>query len=248
MHNRHQTLEDLRSELRTRSQTLSQELLDLVNAHYGDFLGLGTSLKGGEDKVQEVWGGLRGFQREVEGIRTSVVEREEEVAALVKERRKLRGEMERARDMISWEGRLGRLEERLMINGLKRSPRVKANAAEQEDESDDDSDSDSDFDDQDAEDSDRELEDTQYMKLNRRVQDYRLLEYLAAQIGEDHAFVTAQRPRLTKCRNTILLDLSNSLRQSSAESKTRLKLMSLYSDLDAAKEAIDVLQKLSLAK
>ncbi|KAJ4338723.1 hypothetical protein N0V95_007994, partial [Ascochyta clinopodiicola] len=48
--NRHQTLEDLRSELRTRSQLVSRELLDLVNANYADFLTLGNSLRGGEEK------------------------------------------------------------------------------------------------------------------------------------------------------------------------------------------------------
>ncbi len=44
MHNRHQTLEDLRSELRARSQLLTKELLDLVNSNYQDFLSLGSSL------------------------------------------------------------------------------------------------------------------------------------------------------------------------------------------------------------
>ncbi|KAG4441728.1 hypothetical protein IFR05_002807, partial [Cadophora sp. M221] len=50
---RHQTLEDLRSDLRERSQALSKELLDLVNTNYEQFLSLGSDLKGGEEKVED---------------------------------------------------------------------------------------------------------------------------------------------------------------------------------------------------
>ncbi len=51
---RHQTLEDLRSDLRERSQALSKELLDLVNTNYEQFLSLGSDLRGGEEKVEDV--------------------------------------------------------------------------------------------------------------------------------------------------------------------------------------------------
>ena len=54
--NRHQTLEDLRSDLRERSQLLSKELLDLVNENYESFLGLGEGLRGGKEKVEDVRG------------------------------------------------------------------------------------------------------------------------------------------------------------------------------------------------
>ena len=57
---RHQTLEDLRSDLRERSQGLSKELLDLVNTNYEQFLSLGSDLKGGEEKVEDVRVGLLG--------------------------------------------------------------------------------------------------------------------------------------------------------------------------------------------
>ena len=79
LQNRHQTLEDLRSELRSRSQQLNQQLLDLVNSNYQDFLGLGSSLKGGDEKVEEIRVGLLGFQKDVEGIRTNIEQREEDV-------------------------------------------------------------------------------------------------------------------------------------------------------------------------
>lgn len=44
---RHQTLEDLRAELRERSAAISAELLELVNGNYTAFLSLGNELKGG---------------------------------------------------------------------------------------------------------------------------------------------------------------------------------------------------------
>ena len=88
--NRHQTLEDLRSELRDLSSSLNKELLDLVNENYTDFLSLGSTLKGGEEKVEEVRVGLLGFQRDVNGIKAAVTNRKEEVRGLVGERKQFR--------------------------------------------------------------------------------------------------------------------------------------------------------------
>ena len=76
---RHQTLEDLRTDLRERSQALSKELLDLVNTNYEQFLSLGSDLKGGEEKVEDVRVGLLGFKRGVEDVRGKVRERRGEV-------------------------------------------------------------------------------------------------------------------------------------------------------------------------
>lgn len=45
---RHQTLEDLRAELRERSSAISAELLELVNNNYTAFLSLGDDLRGGD--------------------------------------------------------------------------------------------------------------------------------------------------------------------------------------------------------
>ncbi|KAI2476566.1 COG2 multi-domain protein [Pyrenophora tritici-repentis] len=94
LRNRHQTLEDLRAELRSRSQLLSKELLDLVNSNYQDFLNLGNSLHGGEEKVEEVRVGLLGFRKEVDGLMEVVGSREEEVKELLDERRDVRRKIE----------------------------------------------------------------------------------------------------------------------------------------------------------
>jgi len=215
-------------------------LLELVNAHYSDFLVLGASLKGGEDRVQEVWGGLRGFVREVEGIRASVVEREIEVREAVAERRRVRVDIERGRRMVDWEGGLGRLEGKLSIGS--RSSVKESTVGDSQDEDEDEGESD--------EEEEEEFEEGQalngisleILKLKRRVDEYRLLEYEAEQIGQEHPFVTAQQPRMIQCRKMILLDLSNSLRQTGDDITGRLKIMSLFRDMDASREAISALK------
>jgi len=199
-------------------------------------------LRGGEDRVQEVWGGLRAFGREVEGLKSVVTEREEEVKVLVAERKRIREDMERARDMIEWDGRIQRLEERLMVEGKKTKVVIPDETDDEEEDSDDEDEDDE------LEDGDTSPEDARFMKLSRRVQDYNLVEYLAEEIGAEHPYVLAQQPRVTKCRSTILLDLSNALRQTSDNSSARVQIMSLYSSMDAAKEAIDVLKKSSLSR
>ena len=115
LHNRHQTLEDLRSELRDRSQQLQKELLDLVNDNYQDFLSLGSSLKGGEEKIEEVRVGLLGFKRDVEGLKEKVKSRRLEVGNLVDERRRIRKEVQLGRSLLEVDQRLEELEERLMV-------------------------------------------------------------------------------------------------------------------------------------
>lgn len=68
LRNRHQTLEDLRTELRTRSRELEKELVELVNRDYADFVGLGGALEGGDGKVVDLKMGLLEFRGEVEGV------------------------------------------------------------------------------------------------------------------------------------------------------------------------------------
>ncbi|KAI1538120.1 COG2 multi-domain protein [Pyrenophora tritici-repentis] len=115
LRNRHQTLEDLRAELRSRSQLLSKELLDLVNSNYQDFLNLGNSLHGGEEKVEEVRVGLLGFRKEVDGLMEVVGSREEEVKELLDERRDVRRKIEVGRRLVDYDARLKELEAELMI-------------------------------------------------------------------------------------------------------------------------------------
>ncbi|KAH7071460.1 oligomeric golgi complex component, COG2-domain-containing protein [Paraphoma chrysanthemicola] len=229
--NRHQTLEDLRSELRARSQLLSKELLDLVNSNYQDFLNLGNSLHGGEEKVEEVRVGLLGFRKEIAGLNKVVQEREGEVSVLLEERRDVRGKIEVGRRVVEFDERVRELEEDLDITGSG-----KAGAQDDISDSEDDEDDDDD-------------EDVNYgvsiAKLRRNVMQYRLVQGLEKSLGE-HPFVAAQAMRMGKVRSTLLLDLSTALQQSksagAAGSGRVVKVMKIYADMEESAEAIKVLK------
>src|SRR5436305_13905624 len=118
---RHQTLEDLRSDLRERSALLSRELLDLVNTHYQGFLSLGESLNGGEEKVEEVRVGLLGFRNDVTGVRDSLRSRRVEVQGLLKQRKDVRMQIGIGQSLLEVAERLEELEERLMVTSVGRS-------------------------------------------------------------------------------------------------------------------------------
>ncbi|KAF2685127.1 hypothetical protein K458DRAFT_417212 [Lentithecium fluviatile CBS 122367] len=240
LHNRHQTLEDLRAELRARSQLLSRELLDLVNANYQDFLGLGRSLKGGDERVEEVRVGLLGFRKEVEGLRDLVAEREIEVQRLVGERRRIGSMVAVGRRLVEFEGRLKGLEEGLVIETTGKE-RVVNGDGEEEDVSD------SEESDEEDEDEDEGALGVPIAKLRRNVLQYRVVQELEKGLGE-HPFVAAQMPRMMKVRNTLLLDLSTALQQAkaagSAGADRVMKVMKIYADMDESAEVVKVLKSL----
>ena len=232
---RHQTLEDLRSDLRERSQALSKELLDLVNTNYEQFLSLGSDLKGGEEKVEDVIVGLLGFKRGVEAVRATVRERKIEVDGLLEQKKGFSKEIALGRKLLEVDARLEELEDRLMVASLGRTTNA-----------DEDSWSDS----EDDEDEDEDLPDggTSASKLQRLVVDCRRVEHLASIIGMEHPFIAAQQSRMLRVRNTILLDLSTALKQAAAigdSGKPRLiKVLGIYRNLDAGDEAVKVLRDL----
>ncbi|KAF1363552.1 hypothetical protein EJ07DRAFT_173418 [Lizonia empirigonia] len=227
---RHQTLEDLRSELRTRSQQLSRELLDLVNANYADFLTLGNSLRGGEERVEGVRVGLLGFAKEVEGLRAEVARRGDEVGRLLELRRELRGRIEEGRRLVEFDERLRECEEGLVV-GLKEGGGSDSSEEEEEEEEED------------------EHEDAQFgtsvVRLRRNVVLYRLVKE-GVKGCEEHPFVLAQSPRLAKVRSTLLLDLSTALQQARragpAASGRVMQIMKIYADMGEVGEAVRVLK------
>ncbi|TLD35539.1 Conserved oligomeric Golgi complex subunit 2 [Venturia nashicola] len=234
LHNRHQTLSDLRAELRTRSQTLAKELLDLVNNEYQAFLALGSHLQGGEEKVEEVRVGVLGFVKGVGGVKEAVVARKEVVAGLVKEREKIRSEKEFALNLVEIHTRIGELEEALAVT---------SNGATEEDSSDEESD-----DDDEAEDEGGQTV-LGVGRLERLVHSHLSIIQLIEATDPTHPFLVKQEERLMRTKNTLLLDLATSLRQAKtiglpAKSKL-LRLVSLYGAMDEAKEAIKVLRDTS---
>ncbi|CZR65381.1 uncharacterized protein PAC_15281 [Phialocephala subalpina] len=236
---RHQTLEDLRSDLRERSQALSKELLDLVNTNYEQFLSLGSDLKGGEEKVEDVRVGLLGFKRGVEDVRGKVRERKLEVEGLLADKKGVSKEIALGRKLLELDARLEELEDRLMVDSLGRN----ANGAEEDvwSESEDE-----------EEDEDELATDSasgpSTKKLQRLVGDYRQVEHLSTSIGKQHPFIIAQDSRMQRVRNTILLDLNSALKQVASAGepgRTKLiKILSIYRDLGADGEAVKVLKDL----
>ncbi|KAF2095796.1 hypothetical protein NA57DRAFT_78576 [Rhizodiscina lignyota] len=236
---RHQTLEDLRAELRQRSQDLSKELLDLVNSNYQDFLGLGGSLKGGEEKVEEVRVGLLGFQRGVRELRGLVGERRREVEGLLKEREELWRERQVARGLLDVDARLVELEEKLMLQSAG-----KKNAIDAEADNDSESEEDDDEDEEGVDAADGTF--VPLKRLQRHTQRYLCLLEVMERVGPEHPFIKAQDARIMRARNTLLLDLSTALKQArglgEAGRGQLMKLLVLFRDLDEEKEAVKVLK------
>jgi hypothetical protein len=233
---RHQTLEDLRSDLRERSQALSKELLDLVNTNYEQFLSLGSDLKGGEEKVEDVRVGLLGFKRGVEDVRGKVRERKVEVEGLITEKKAVAKEIALGRKLLEVDSRLEELEDRLMVASLGRSVNGGDEPwSDSEDEEDEDE-------------AENIVGGTSIRKLQTLVVDYRHVELLSSSIGREHPFIVAQDSRMQRVKNTILLDLTAALKSAAPmddSSKARLiKILGIYRDLGADIEAIKVLKDL----
>ena len=236
LRDRHQTLEDLRSDLRRRSQLLNQELLDLVNGNYEEFLGLGADLRGGDEKVEGVRVGLLGFQREIGGIQTAVKSRAEEVNQLVRDRKTIRQDIVMGRNLLEVGERVGELE-------LSMGVTTGDMDVEEEDEEEED--------DEEEEESEDDDGDETYgtpsavlKKLHRNTQKYLLIRGMIQRIGPEHPYCIAQQARLDELRKTLSLDLAAALRQAktSKSDDAILLVTRLYSDLGAEVESVRVLK------
>ncbi|CZR39052.1 uncharacterized protein FPRO_05756 [Fusarium proliferatum ET1] len=224
---RHQTLEDLRSDLRDRSAAISSELLELVNSNYTAFLSLGSELRGGDDKVEDVKVSLLGFRRAVEEVKTKVTERKEETNALNGELRGVRSAIEKGRKMIELSQRLSSLEERLSLDSLPNN---------------DDWDEESEDEDEDEDDN----YGSSPTRLLASAQECSRITKLLESLDPNAPFVIKMEERLTRCRNTLLLDLGNALKEAKkADVKGQdrvLKCLAIYRVLDAQSEAVKALR------
>jgi len=236
---RHQTLEDLRSDLRERSQALSKELLDLVNVNYEQFLSLGSDLRGGEERVEDVRMGLLGFKRGVEEVRSKVWECGWEVDRLLEEKTRVSRQINVGRKLLEADSRLEELEEKLMVSSLGRSEITEGeetwSASEDEDEE--------------AEEAAEERgTGTSTKKLQSLVNDFQQVEHIQSIIGSHHPYIIAQEARMIRVRNTMLLDLSTALKQAypagNATKSRLLSILEIYSQMDEGAEALKVLKTL----
>ncbi|KAM5344798.1 hypothetical protein ACJ41O_010660 [Fusarium nematophilum] len=234
--NRHQTLEDLRSDLRDRSAAISSELLELVNSNYTAFLSLGSELRGGDDKVEDVKVSLLGFRRAVEEVKARVAARKDETSTLNNELRGVRSAIEQGRKMIELSERLTSLEERLALDSLPASDARR------------------DWDDDESEEEEEEEEDvggdgllgSSPARLLTSAQECSRIATLADSLGQDTPFVIKMEERLTRCRNTLLLDLGTALKEAKKAGPRGqdrvLKCLAVYRVLDAQGEAIKALR------
>ncbi|KAK4953935.1 hypothetical protein LTR10_008539 [Elasticomyces elasticus] len=223
--NRHQTLEDLRSDLRSRSQLLNQELLELVNGNYEEFLSLGADLYGGEERVEGVRVGVMGFGREVGGVGKVVREKEREMEGLLVEKRGIGGEVGVGRGLLEVNARLGEMEEGLGIM-------------------DRDEDGEEGFDEDEEEVGGEGGSSLVLGRLQRHTREFVLLTRMIERIGSSHPFLLAQQGRVEAIRKTLLLDLAAALRQAKAgkEADAMLGIVRMFSDLGAEGEGVRVLR------
>jgi hypothetical protein len=214
LRNRHQTLEDLRSDLRQRSQLLNKELLDLVNGNYEEFLSLGAGLKGGEEKVEGVRVGVLGFGREVQGIRDVVEGRKDDVESLIEEKKSMRRDVAFGRALLELVERVEEMEDVLSMRSTG-----------------------------DGEDVDQEDEDPDVIaRLRRSSVEFELLTRLRDRIRAkgEHALIAALRPRILEIRRLLLLDLSSALKQakSADDPGAVVEIMGCFSLLAAGTDGI----------
>ena len=92
-YHQYQTLEDIQDQLRTWTRSLEQELVDLINEDYGQFVGLGMSLAEGKPKVQDIKVEILGFQQEIKQVQKKLETSAKETDSLIQEKAQLR-EME----------------------------------------------------------------------------------------------------------------------------------------------------------
>ncbi|KAL1854093.1 hypothetical protein Plec18170_004854 [Paecilomyces lecythidis] len=253
--NRHQTLEDLRLELRQLSQSLNKELLDLVNENYQDFLSLGSALHGGEEKIEEVRVGLLGFQRDVGTIRDRVDSRRLDLESLLAEKKRLRNQTNVGKALLEVAERIEELEQRLMIAEPEKPGLGSDELDTDSDILDTDTEESDDGEDDDDEDDDDELGDetgtttvVPLKRLEQNIQKFVYITILSERIGDTHPFLVNQQPRILKIKATLILDLNAALEQAKQSGEKKdirvLKIMRLYDLIGEETGALSALKQL----
>ncbi len=192
-------MEDLRNELRELSQSLSKELLDLVNDNYQEFLSLGTTLRGGEEKVEEIRVGLLGFQRDLTAIRGNVERRRENVAALIHAKKTSMKQIQIGKSLLEIAEQIEDLEANLMIaattDGSPNGPNDQSQNVS--DESDEDADGGG----------------ASSYRLERHVEQFLILKLLLRRHNPTPPYIFGQTDRIARIKSTLSLDLEGALKE-----------------------------------
>ena len=88
----HIPLEELRGELRSYLAVLREELVQLINDDYEEFISLGTGLRGEEDRLKRLQAPLKVLGDEVGQVKSTLVSHQEQVQAKLDQRTALREE------------------------------------------------------------------------------------------------------------------------------------------------------------
>ena len=189
-------------------------------------------MKGGEEKIEEVRLGIFSFKREVEGLKEKVNGKTKEVEGLVIERKAIREQIQLGRKLLDIDQRLQDLEARLMIDS-------NGEAGPAEDNEDSGASSESEVDTE-----DEETGGIPTSRLRRHAQRYLYIARLSDRIGLDHPFLSKQQGRMMRLKNTVLLDLSNALKESrrSKDQARTMKILGIYREMDEANEVIKLLK------
>jgi len=227
---RFQTLDDLQTELRDLSHTLNKELVDLVNDNYSDFLSLGSTLSGGEEKIEDIRMSLLGFQRDIQAIRDKVDTSRNEVVELLKEKRAIKQETGVGRSLLDIAERLDQLEEKLNISTARSTQPAKdstqANGSlhwgqdwieTATNESDDEYDSD----------EASELP----PQLKRRIEEFLILRHLTSKHSPRHPFILEQDARIRKIQEALLSGLDVAIKQE-PDIKVKQKVLQIRASVE----------------
>ena len=229
---RHQTLEDLRSELRERSALISAEMHALVNTNWAEFLSLGVGLRGGEEKMEGVRVAVLGLKRGLEETRAGVKARRDETARLCGELGDICSAKETARSMMQLADGVVQLESRLGTSSSGGGYYTDT--------------------DSDPEDRKDEYEEGRWIgvssdKLKDVALDLVRLEDIAEKIGKHVPLVKSMCQRIDACRESLLLDVWTGLkeaRQAAGGGKARLMdYLKIYNILGAQADAVDKLRE-----
>ncbi len=207
----------------------------MVNENYQDFLSLGSSLSGGDEKVEDVRFGLLSFRKEVEGLKAKVEERKNEVGTLVGERKRIREEVQLGRQLLEVDQKIEDLEQRLMLvsTGLRKEgvDGTQDESIESHGESEDE----------------EEVDSIAIPRLRRHMEHYMYIRSVIEKIGDEHPFLLKQEERVLRLKQTILLDLNSALKQAVVGGEQRsndlLQLLGMYRQMGQAHEAVAILKE-----
>jgi len=211
---RFQTLEDLQTELRDLSQQLNKELIDIVNDNYQDFLSLGSTLSGGEEKIEDIRAGLLAFQRDIRGVRDLVERRREEVAELLERKKEIRRETGVGTALLEIAERVDVLEEKLKVSmpkAVETATKVEGEGIGGEQWSE------GWLEEAAINESDDEYDSHERIgvppRLKRRTEEFLILKHLISRHSPQHPFISAQEGRIRKMQEIILSDLDTAVRR-----------------------------------